>query len=128
MAVSDRITRGIPPFTFSAQIANCRAVFQEERMIRAARSEYLRNAGNPSPVQAAIAMAAHNTHVHRMRRKHCWIPSLNAAIIFRPRASQVAAERAIASTALTDAILSTPRWATKTAANTTGRTGAGGVR
>src|SRR3970282_2725377 len=97
MAVSDRIPKGIATFTFSAQIANCRAVFQEERMIRAARSEYSRNAGNPSPVQAAMAMAAHNTHVHRMRRKHCWIPSLNAAIMLRPRAPQVAPERESAS-------------------------------
>src|SRR5660398_239360 len=59
---------------------------------------YAANAGAPTPKAAATARAAHTTLVHRMTRKHWIAPSFSAAIRFRHRASQVAADSAIAST------------------------------
>src|SRR5664280_1645581 len=82
---------------------------------------YATNAGAPIPNAAATASAAHTTHVHRMTRKHWIAPSFSAAIRFRQRASQVAADRAIASTEFAVVTRATATWCRRIVANTTTR-------
>src|SRR5659263_649606 len=89
---------------------------------------YTANAGAPTPKAAATARAAQTTHVHRMTRKHWIAPSFSAAIRFRHRASQVAADRAIASTESAVVTRATATWCRRREAKTAGRRVAAATR
>ena len=120
-ATSPRTRYGATFRIFSDQETSRCAVSQYPAMSLRASLVYSANAGAPTPKAAATASAAHTTHVYRMTRMHWIAPSFSAAIRLRHRASQVAADRAIASTESAVLTRATATWCRRIEAKTTTR-------